>query len=1048
MGSVQTEHRTAQELFSGLNTQLKRVSRWPSIEKSAAEVRGTLLDTINSDIGWESRPHIKKLIGHIKKAANTWAHKPYEVWANKPVVYARFNLVNQDLYIGQTIDWEARFRDHTREVMKHYKGACKGCGMHHAYTKQAKLHPGEWVMIPIDFPPTLDLNRREKQLIYQLRGNLNKEIYGGGKIDNAKTRRRARQRVRGNNKTSKGGAAVKKGVVATVDTWGAVYKFSNNEGFESNSLLTLFGALEKHWYDTGEIKWDRACNNGSTDWKLLDFKHGQCTVKIEGGCGSCTLREAIPKLKRMKNGVMVIETWDIRENTKATEAMLGRMSNRRCNLKEIMKLSDVQVRSLWEHMTEMQDKKKRLKVRGRLYIICDKRYGFVPFRKLKFHAPFSPHLKKWQYRRFIVETLEPVLSELPQSVRTFVLQNIVIRRKKRQNIGELLLNFRKHAKTEKAACGCKRVIAVMKQHGCSLPMVEGHVAFIGSKYEGPFKEVLQQNCKNTPVPTFKEDIVMAKGLWQKDIDRLPPKWKAKLLSHKSIEGEMRLDSNDLEALDKAFGREETPSIVKHSRVKKLKQLLGDMCISTLDKNDGQLHVCCPKIHDTIMEKTFDCDTIEHYEEIFPRKFDAKFARGNLHKFGNIYSAKDAEAGGEEDILKYWEWFYYKNKWNKIAPFNERGGIGDSYALCKFKHWEPEQLSKKWKGGRPISPMCKHPMAKLLTAVGRAWMFVIKQWKEQHFILHAAQRVNEEVQAAMVDMKEAAGEQGLRVLHKVWDIDSMYPSMPKSFMTTALADILDDVVTDARLRVTHITVPNNKSLPIRWGKQYGEYDKNNSVTIPTQEMLNIARFSLDHCVTRVKGNKLVRQCKGIPMGDSLSPAFAVGTCAWFEKKWMMKVPAQHKWRIKGIRYMDDVLMIINDEGWGRAQEFFDSFTEMGGCYPAPLSLSEDSGDTYLECKIHNKGSTVLMQHWNKNEGSEVHQRFYKGTHALSYSELTHKIGAMIGTLVRMKRNTSTNELLQISLAEKWKELKFLQYSKSTINRVKKTMEGKFPGTNWG
>ena len=90
----------------------------------------------------------------------------------------------------------------------------------------------------------------------------------------------------------------------------------------------------------------------------------------------------------------------------------------------------------------------------------------------------------------------------------------------------------------------------------------------------------------------------------------------------------------------------------------------------------------------------------------------------------------------------------------------------------------------------------------------------------------------------------------------------------------------------------------------------------------------------------------------------------------------------------------------------------------------------------------------MQHWNKNEGSEVHQRFYKGTHALSHSELSHKIGAMIGTLVRMKRNTSTDELLQISLAEKWKELKFLQYSKSTINGVKKTMERKFPGTNWG
>ena len=62
--------------------------------------------------------------------------------------------------------------------------------------------------------------------------------------------------------------------------------------------------------------------------------------------------------------------------------------------------------------------------------------------------------------------------------------------------------------------------------------------------------------------------------------------------------------------------------------------------------------------------------------------------------------------------------------------------------------------------------------------------------------------------------------------------------------------------------------------------------------------------------------------------------------------------------------------------------------------------------------------------------------------------THKIGAVIGTLVRMKRNTSTDELLQFSLAEKWKELKFLKYSKSAIDRVRKVMEGKFPGTNWG
>ena len=587
----------------------------------------------------------------------------------------------------------------------------------------------------------------------------------------------------------------------------------------------------------------------------------------------------------------------------------------------------------------------------------------------------------------------------------------------------------------------------MNKHGYSPPMVDGHVAFIGSKYEGPFKEVLQQNCKNTPIPTFKEDVMMAKGLWAKDIQRLPPKWRKKLSENKTQGTAMRLDERDLTNLNNAFRKVELPSIVKHKRINNLKRLVGDMCISTLDKNGGQLHVCCPKIYGTIMDKTFDSKTIEHYEEITPRKFDEKFARGNHRDFPNIYKAGEGEAGGEEDIIKYWEWFYFKNKWNKIAPFNKRGGIGDSYALCKFKHWEPEQLSPKWKGGRPISPMCKHPMAKLLTATGRAWMFLINQWKEPHFILKAAQRVNDEVQAAMADMKKVAAENDLELMHKVWDIDSMYPSMPKEMMIKALTTIMKDVVSDARLRVTHITVPNSKSLPIRWGKQYGECDKSNSVTIPMTEMIKVAKFSLEHCITKVKGQTLVRQCQGIPMGDSLSPAFAVGTCAWFENRWIMKMPEQQRWRVKGIRYMDDVLMMINDKGWGKAQDLFDDFTKTGACYPAPLSLSEDTGDTYLECKIHNKDKEILLQHWNKNDGSEVKQRFYKGTHADSYSDFTHKFGAIIGTLVRMKRNSATNELLQESLKEKWRELKFLKYSKTTITKAKRVMAGKFPDTKW-
>ena len=93
----------------------------------------------------------------------------------------------------------------------------------------------------------------------------------------------------------------------------------------------------------------------------------------------------------------------------------------------------------------------------------------------------------------------------------------------------------------------------------------------------------------------------------------------------------------------------------------------------------------------------------------------------------------------------------------------------------------------------------------------------------------------------------------------------------------------------------------------------------------------------------------------------APAFAIGTCAWFEEKWLQTIPAQDRWRIEGVRYMDDVLMVVNDKGWGKADAWFGAIEKVGGCYPAPLSLKQDDGKHYLECTIHNQGDDMLLQH---------------------------------------------------------------------------------------
>ena len=38
----------------------------------------------------------------------------------------------------------------------------------------------------------------------------------------------------------------------------------------------------------------------------------------------------------------------------------------------------------------------------------------------------------------------------------------------------------------------------------------------------------------------------------------------------------------------------------------------------------------------------------------------EFAKSSYKDFKQIYYGGD---GDEEDIVKYWEWFYYKQKWN-------------------------------------------------------------------------------------------------------------------------------------------------------------------------------------------------------------------------------------------------------------------------------------------------------------------------------------------------------------------------------------------------
>lgn len=53
--------------------------------------------------------------------------------------------------------------------------------------------------------------------------------------------------------------------------------------------------------------------------------------------------------------------------------------------------------------------------------------------------------------------------------------------------------------------------------------------------------------------------------------------------------------------------------------------------------------------------------------------------------------------------------------------------------------------------------------------------------------------------------------------------------------------------------------------------------------------------------------LLRQTKGIPMGNPLSPAMTIGACAWMEEEWMQQLDGDTKEKFVAKRYMDDILV---------------------------------------------------------------------------------------------------------------------------------------------
>ena len=79
------------------------------------------------------------------------APSPEALQCGKNVVYVRVNLSNNDMYVGETEDFEQRVETHYMRTLAHMVSdrRCKGCSEHAKYNKHGSVHASGWLMVPV-----------------------------------------------------------------------------------------------------------------------------------------------------------------------------------------------------------------------------------------------------------------------------------------------------------------------------------------------------------------------------------------------------------------------------------------------------------------------------------------------------------------------------------------------------------------------------------------------------------------------------------------------------------------------------------------------------------------------------------------------------------------------------------------------------------------------------------------------------------------------------------------------------------------------------------
>ena len=361
-------------------------------------------------------------------------------------------------------------------------------------------------------------------------------------------------------------------------------------------------------------------------------------------------------------------------------------------------------------------------------------------------------------------------------------------------------------------------------------------------------------------------------------------------------------------------------------------------------------------------------------------------------------------------------------WDKYAKFDKQGGPQIPYVLFKSKNvTDPLVREEKMMKARPISPGTRHPMRKLLHYVGRAWSFLTARMPGEHFTINKCTDVPAFLDSAGRELRHLG-----TLKAEIWDIEGAYPNCPKQSIRFAMRKVIKDIRTE-RDDAYGVYVPRySDAQPCMFDTRKRGYQ-----FIPFQVMLDVADFSLDFAMIRMPDGRILRQLKGIPMGDPLSPGMMLSACAWMEKEWSEALAPADKQFFRAKRFMDDILLAyVETPRWDSAR--FVEDMQRSVIYQEPLKLERGHDGTFLETRFTIENNAFRYKLKNDNEGGVV--KIWRYMHFHANAPFVQKRATLTACLRKVHRMASDTDILRVSALDKVAEFRRLRYPLGLLRKA--------------